>query len=263
MEEPEQGPLFANKDDNASCGTVTTLTASSVCPVYSVDALTQFLDTYFWLFGTVAIVGGVFFTFLGRKLFMVTLFIVGAMITVFAILIIFYSTFLKDDTASWIGWLVLVLSIILGLGVGWLCTKIARFGAAILAGWGGFMLGVLINEMWLYIYGSQAVFWCVSIALAVIACVLAFIWFNQAIMISTAFIGGYFIARGISAFAGGFPPAFEVVNQVKSGAITTIEPVFYAYVAGIFVFAVVGCIVQFKMFKNMEDKEKHPYDRLQ
>jgi cytochrome b len=134
--------------------------------------------------------------------------------TVFLILIIFYSTFLDSNTENWVGWLVLSLSVVLGLGVGFLFTKIARFAAAILSGWGGFLLGVIINESWLYMYGSSALFWIVNIAMAIIFTILGFVLFVQAIIISTASMGGYFICRGISFWAGGFPSAFFLVQQV-------------------------------------------------
>jgi len=100
------------------------------------------------------------------------------MLTVFAIMILFYSTFLKSTTANWVAWLILSLSIVAGLGIGFLCTKVLRFAGALVCGFGGFMLGVTINEMWLYIYNSQIIFWCVSIGLALVIFALAFIWFN-------------------------------------------------------------------------------------
>lgn len=230
--------------------------------MYTINALTQFFEQYYWLFGTLLIVAGVFFTFLGRKLFQVAVFVVGMVITVFAILILFYTTFLNDNTESWVGWTVLAFSILIGCGIGFLFTKLVRPAGAILAGWGGFMLGLLINEAWLANYGSQAVFWCVCIGVALVCAIPGFILFNQAIMISTSFIGSYFIMRGISLFAGGFPPAMELVAEVKSGAITSVEPAFWGYVAGIVVVTILGSVVQFKMYAKMEEEKKHPYDRL-
>jgi len=50
---------------------------------------------------------------LGRKLFSFTLFCVGTLVTMTLILLIFYSTFLKDSTEAWVGWTVLVCSILI------------------------------------------------------------------------------------------------------------------------------------------------------
>ena len=46
--------------------------------------------------------------------------------------------------------MVLVCAGVIGIIVGAIMTRLQRVGAAILAGWGGFMLGLLINETFLY-----------------------------------------------------------------------------------------------------------------
>ena len=81
-------------------------------------------------------------------------------------------------------------------------------------------------------------------------------------MIGTAFIGSYVTARGISLYAGGFPNEYVLINQIKSGAVNNIQPVFYAYLAGIVVMSVLAYIVQLKFFKRMEEHQKHPYNKL-
>lgn len=67
------------------------------------------------------------------------------------ILLVFYTTFLKNTTADWVGWTVLGCSIIFGVILGLVMTKLQRVGAAIIAGWGGFVLGILLNESVLYL----------------------------------------------------------------------------------------------------------------
>ena len=95
-------------------------------------------------------VGGLFLCVLGRKLFVWAIFLITSFATCFLIMLLFYSAFLRDTTADWVGWLVLACSVIIGVIVGILMTRMQRIGAAILAGWGGFMLGLLINETFLY-----------------------------------------------------------------------------------------------------------------
>lgn len=196
------------------------------------------------------------------QLIKIVIFICGFAITIFGILILFYATFMKSNDEIWAFWLIFGLSAVLGIGIGILMVKGVRIGAAILCGWGGFMLGVIINEMWLYIYGSQAVFWCVSIAMALICAGLAFVVFEYAVMFLTSFLGAYFMCRGLSMFVGGFPPAWELGTMVKDGAIETIDPVFYGYLAGIVVITILGFIVQFKIWKKKTNSEKHPYDKI-
>lgn len=205
---------------------------------------------------------GLFLTFLGRKIFNVAIFIVAAIVVSGLILIIFYSTFLADNTATWLSWLVVSLAIVVGIICGYLATKVEKIGGALLAGWGGFCLGVVINETVLYLAHSTALFWCVNIGLAVLFAIIGFLLFNQSVIIATSFIGAYMTMRGIGIMAGGFPNEYVLINQIQSGSISNIDPVFYAYLTGIVVQTILGSIVQFKMFHAMQEHEKHPYNKL-
>ena len=217
---------------------------------------------YSYIFGAVCIVIGLFLAFLGRKLFTVALFICATILTAGLILIIFYATFLSDNTASWLGWLMLSLSIVIGLGVGFLATKLEKLGACLLAAWGGFCAGVLLNETVLYLASSVALFWCINVGFAVVAGILGFIFFNQALIVSTSLVGSYLAMRGIGLYAGGFPNEYVLINQLETGEMSNIDPVFYAYLTGIVIMTVIGSIVQFKMLAKMEAHEQHPYNRL-
>lgn len=229
-----------------------------MCSVYSLGAFLQLFDTYWWLFGAICIGSGFFLTLFGRTLLRAILFFVGLAATVFITFVIFYSTFLKDNTEDWIMWVTLAGSALVGCLIGWLLTKLVRFGGAVLAGFGGFMLGMLINETWLYMYGLEWVFWVVCIGLAVICLIIGFILFEPAIIVSTAFIGSYFVARGVGCFVqdAAFPSIFVLIEQVQSGGITTISTYFYIYLAGIVVFAIIGTFVQWKIWKRCEAKQK-------
>lgn len=155
---------------------------------------------------------GLFLTFLGRKVFNVAIFIVAAIVVTGLILVVFYSTFLADNTATWLSWLVVSLSVVVGIVCGYLATKVEKIGGALLAGWGGFCLGVVINETVLYLANSTALFWCINCGLALIFAIIGFIFFNQAVIIATSFIGAYMTMRGIGIMAGGFPNEYVLIN---------------------------------------------------
>ena len=155
---------------------------------------------------------GLFLTFLGRKIFNVAIFIVAAIVVSGLILIIFYSTFLADNTATWLSWLVVSLALVVGIVCGYLATKVEKIGGALLAGWGGFCLGVVLNETVLYLVESTALFWCVNCGLALLFGIIGFVMFNQAVIIATSFIGAYMTMRGIGIMAGGFPNEYVLIN---------------------------------------------------
>jgi hypothetical protein len=183
---------------------------------------------------------GILIAFFGRYLLKGVVFIAGTVFVCFLILIIFYSTFLSDKTASWIGWLVISLSILLGLVAGYFLAKYDKIEAAILGAWGGFALGVILNETVLYLVGSVALFWCINVGLALVGAVLGFFLFNPVIIIGTSFIGSFLTMRGISLYAGGFPNEYVLITQIKNGAVDNIDPTFYGYLAGILVMTVLA-----------------------
>jgi len=242
-----------------ACNYKTTLTSADVCPSFDLNALWTFLDEYSYIWGVLFIVGGIFLGFLGRKLFKAAVFMVTAILVVFAILLLFYTTFLEDTTEEWVGWTVLICSILIGLVAGFFMMKLERVGAALLAGWGGFLIGIMLNEMVLYKAESQALFWCMSIGCALVAAVLSFFFYEHVLINMTAFGGAYMLIRGISFYAGGFPNEFTLADQLKAGDTSAFTNWFYLYMVCIIIVAVVCSVVQYKT--NNRD-EKSPYQKL-
>lgn len=195
----------------------TTQTSYEACPVFTYNALIQFIQDYKYIFGFIFIGIGIFLGFFGRKIINAAVFIVVALIVTGLILIIFYSTFLSDNTESWVSWLVVSLSIIFGLVCGFFAQKVEKIGGALLAGWGGFVLGVTLNETVFYLANSTVLFWCVNVGFAVIFAALGFFFFNQAVIVATSFIGAYMTMRGIGIMAGGFPNEYVLINEIQSG----------------------------------------------
>lgn len=105
------------------------------------------------MFAVMVIVGSVI-CFLGRTLFKPVLFIAGMMLSVCLVWLIFYSTFLSSNTKSWVGWVVLIGSLLFGLIIGTLFVKLVKLGAFVLSAWGGFTVGLLIYNAFLYKMGS-------------------------------------------------------------------------------------------------------------
>lgn len=232
------------------------------CGVFTANALIQFVDEYSWFFGIGFIVLGVFFGLMGLKLFNVALFLVGTIVVAGLILFIFYASFLQDNTKEWVSWTVLSFSVLLGLISGFLLVKLEKFAGAILAAWGGFLLGVLINETVMWLAGSAVLFWVINVVMALVFFAIGYKFFDQAVMISTSFIGSYMMMKGVGIMAGGFPNIYVLIKMIEDGAIESIDPVFYAYLFGIVVLTVLTSIFQFKVWYKKREAEEHPYAKL-
>jgi len=209
----------------------------------SINALWTFLEQYSFVFGAFFIFIGLFLNFLGNKLIKPTIFIIGLGATVVGVLFIFYALFLYNTTATWVGWVVLACSILLGILVGWLLTKVVRVGVALLAGWGGVVLALVIYNAFLYKANSTPLFWCFIIGMGLVFSIVSFFIFEHACIIATSFIGAYMFVRGISMYAGGYPNEFTLIDMIRAGIIPDLDPIFYAYMAGILVMFVLGAIV--------------------
>jgi uncharacterized membrane protein HdeD (DUF308 family) len=172
------------------------------------------------VFAILFIIIGVFLAFFGRFLVSVTVFILGALLSTAGLLLIFYKFLLTSVTPLWISWSVFGGAILVGLLIGFILTKFPRVDSFIISIGAGFILGVLLNESVLYLFGSRIVFWSVNGGIALICGLLALVWYDEAIILSTSFIGSFLIARAISLFCGHFPTVLALIKKIEAGVIT-------------------------------------------
>jgi ABC-type uncharacterized transport system permease subunit len=118
------------------------------------NALWTFLGKYDGFWGALLIAIGFVITLFGRKLFKPTICLMGALAFVAVSLLFFYSVFFNANTKSYVGWIVLSLSLILGTIVGLLLARVSKLGVAVLSGWGGVVLGLIFYSAFLYKFES-------------------------------------------------------------------------------------------------------------
>ena len=133
---------------------------------------------------------------------------------VFLSMLFMYSTFFSDKTDPVYGWVTLALSIILGAIVGVILAKLSKLGVAVLAGWGGFSLGLVLYSSFLYFINSQVFFWIFVVSMAIIFGLLSLCLFDHALILSTSFVGSYMFIRGISFFAGKYQNEFVIADLI-------------------------------------------------
>mmetsp|Transcript_5706 Transcript_5706/g.9056 ORF Transcript_5706/g.9056 Transcript_5706/m.9056 type:complete len:225 (-) Transcript_5706:3-677(-) len=155
------------------------------------------------------------------------------------------------------------VSLLCGLGGAYYLTKFStKYGIAILAGFGMMSLA-LITVPLLGINGVEHSNQ-IKLGIYIVAAVAGFLVaakFSDGIQVFvTAFIGSYFFVRGISMFAGGFINEFDLAKVEGGETDIKIEPIFYGYLAAIFILFIVGVLVQRKLIKNSEDKFKQDED---
>jgi len=220
------------------------------------------MNKFKYLWGAVFIFVGIFLTFLGRKLIKPAICLMATGATVFLVMFFFYGIFLSNNTETWVGWVVLSVAIIVGSILGLLLAKLTKLGVAVLAGWGGVALALVLWSAFIYKSNSQAVFWIILVAFALIFGGLSFCLFDHMVILATSFAGSYAVMRGISFYAGHYPNEFTLYEMIKNGAFTDIDPIFYAYFTGIIVLFILGACVQYRMKSNHDNAKRHPYHRF-
>ena len=158
------------------------------------------------------IVLGIFLAFFGNSLIPIAVFLVATFMTAALILIVLYSFIIGPTIKTWLTWMIVSLSLLVGLIVGILLARTRKLYAVVVAACAGFMTGVLLNVAVLYLAKSKILFWSVNVGLTVLCALLALVWFNTAILLSTSLVGSYLTARGVSLFAGGFPNEYTLID---------------------------------------------------
>lgn len=183
--------------------------------------------------------------FAGRSLFKPTICVIGTLVFLFFSSLLIFSLLFNRDTAGWIEWLTFSVCLLVGSCIGLILAKLSKLGVAVMAGWGGFCLAFILYNAFVYKIDNDnnLVFWALCIILAVGFAILSLFIFDHIIIISTSLIGAYSVMRGISMYAGGFPDEIDLIQYIRYGLFDAVDPVFYAYMAGFFVGAVICMIV--------------------
>jgi len=238
---------------------VVALRSEQNCYFFTLNAFFKFLNEYWWLFGALLMIVGFFVGFFGKPLFKPTICIVGSLVFIVLSSIFFFSVIFNGEVQSetWM-WVTFALCCLVGFIVGILLAKLSRVGVAVLAAWGGVCLGLICyNAFFHYMDGEKHIaFWIVIILFAIATGAISFKFFKPMLIVSTALIGSYSMIRGLSLYAGGFPPEMQIVQLIQAGQVSA---AFYGYMAGFVVLLFLCGTFQFKKFYNSDSGPHHPY----
>lgn len=252
------------KDQSDDCVQYVQISHEAGCKVGDLNGLWRFVEDNSWIFCIVFMVIGAFYTVFGLKLLRPTLFIIGTLTTMAALLFLFYVLILPNNVDQWAGWVILACSAILGLIVGFFAAKLVRIGAFFLGAWAGAAVGLLLSNMAFYKIDSEVVLWVLVILLALVVGLLSIVLFNPIVIFSTSFLGGYLLMRGLSLVAGGYPNELTVYERIRDGDLDSVPATFYIYMVGVIIICAGGMYVQFRMFNKAkaEDSQYGYYSKV-
>jgi MFS family permease len=231
------------------CAPTVQIVSNYGCSVMSVDRILTYLNKFKPYFGVFFILAGIVLCFFSIRLMQFTVCIGGMLTSIGLTVGIFYLFVFKATTKPNVILWWIAGGLLLGLIVGIVLMKFPKHGAALIAGWGGGVGGVLCNTAFVSYLGWTWTVYVSAVLGALITMLLTLKFYDIIIIEATSILGAYSIVIGISFYAGHYYEPLQVVQMIKAGLYSQIDKMYWFYVAGFFVFAITGILVQRKQYK--------------
>ena len=232
------------------------------CAASQINGFFMWVHKNRWALCPMMLILGFLVCFAGKRHLKPLIFIVCIFQATALIIIIVYNTFAVNNEDVWVGWVVIICSLLLGGLFGYVMMTHQKIGGFFLVAWGGFNTGLLFYNAFLYKIDSNYALWGFSIGIALIYALLLIYFFDHLLIHASAMIGSFsliyfqiFILEpfglifisfcfvyGIGIVAGHYTNPFLIVDLIKYGQIKSVDPIFYAYFGGNLVLYLIGCI---------------------
>lgn len=119
--------------------------SKEACPKANFYTIWVFVNKYSFLIGAILMIVGLFETFLGSKLVTITIFIVACAVTVTLVFIFLFQFIIPNNTHHYIVWVVLGISLVLGIVLGYLTARFKKVALGFtLGGYMGYIGGLML-----------------------------------------------------------------------------------------------------------------------
>ena len=233
------------------------------CSQLSTSELWDYVEEYKYYFGALLLVAGLALTFFGLKLLKPAVCVAGFLSTIFISCFIFYGVYVDQESDLGDFWWFLGGGALVGIFVGLLMAWCTKLGAAILGGWGGATVGLILYSAFIYKAKQDWLLWVTVAVFAIAAAVFAFFIMEEVVIVASTLLGAYMLVRGTACYAGHYVNEATMASLAKEGLLDTVDKWYWAYFAGFFIMVGLGIWVQFSSYiakkREEERKKKHPY----
>lgn len=239
------------------CNNTIKMRSQYACPNLTKYSLNNTVRKNSVIFGLILMAGGIYFCFFAYKYLQPTRFITGVCAVCFISFVLFANNLeIKFDSASF--WSVFIISILIGLFLGWIISRVPWIVSAILGGFLGFIFTELLYQAIVssLSWNPKAVYYIIfSISIA-IGAVLGGLFQKHIFIISCAFTGAYAIMRGLGILEDNFPDERQLYDMIERSewpqVSTMINSIFYLYLCFAIILGIVGTCHQYrKYFKDI------------
>ena len=124
------------------------------------------------------------------------------------------------------------------------------FSALIIGASGGLSAGLLLYNTIIYkINGGLITFWLLLVLSSSLHVILTIYYNDHMLIHSTAMAGSFWFIFGIGLVAGHYQNPFLLPKFLSTGYLTSIDPLFYAYLAANLILYGLGCAWQYHKLK--------------
>ena len=246
-----------DQDNSDICRPKVTIYSKDGCMMSKTAAFAIFFENNYWAFGLTFIVFGLYNIYYGAKMFKLTIFLFGIFSTVtFAFTLIFIVLEVNSMHQAVI-WLILALSIVVGVFIGIFMSRIFRVGVWVIGWWTGLVFALLLDSFTFNKLGITYMLYVLMVIFMAIFGFLAYRYYEYVLIGSSSILGAYFFIRGVSLFIGGYPSEADLFNAIKYGTSShyvAIPWTFYLYLVTIFILSISGIVLQVKRLNKEQAK---------
>lgn len=226
-----------------------------MCPKYSGSFLVDFLARFSFLNALFAVLAGCFLTFYGYKLYRPTIFLIGFLLSFFAVGLFLFGVWTSQNSSSYKGYIIFGIALLAGLTFGYLVTKIAWIGLVISGSILGFFISLFLFLLIFFrivSYPPNLLLYNLIFVGMVAGAIAGYEYTDIILVLSCGISGAYLTVRGLSGFFGGFPNELELASQLMDGAETSTGVAFYLYLALMVTMAAGGVWYQHRLKQRDE-----------
>jgi len=248
--------------DLSGCIKKVTVNHNAGCPVYSALGFVNFLNENVWLSGTLLLFFGLVIGLFGQRWFLPICGLFGAMVA-FVAFMVFASIFQWLNTT--VGLIICGILAIAGAVATYYVVSNERVATLFLCLGGGFMLGSIVEGLFIAIFSWESMLFYLIItgcmmALGVLAACKRPDLVTKYL---TATVGSYIFMRGWTYFLGGYPSEMEMYSMMvhENSEELDFTGLFWFYVAlfvaGVFAFVYIQSTWKYAQDPNHYKDEHH------
>jgi hypothetical protein len=204
---------------------------------------------------------GIYYCFFAYKYIKVTRILTGVTTVSFISLFLFANNFeMKFTSANF--WSVFIISILLGLFLGWIISKVPWVVSAVLGAFLGFIFTELLYQMIVssLSWNPRAVYYIIFSISIVFFGTLGGFFQKHIFIISCAFTGAYSIIRSLGTLEHNYPDEKQLYDLIERNewwqVSNMIDYRFYLYLVFAFILGLIGTCHQYKSyFKDIREDD--------